>query len=51
MADLFVNLVGAAIFSIIGMFYIKNRGKGTVAESFIPQMKEPEKISGNKKTP
>jgi len=49
MADLFVNLIGAAIFSVIGMFYIKNRGKGKVAENFIPQMKTEEEISEEKK--
>ena len=50
MADLFVNLIGAAIFSVIGMFYIKNRGKGKVAENFIPQMKTPDEIIEEKKT-
>lgn len=28
MMDLFVNFIGAAVFSVIGYFYIKNRGKG-----------------------
>lgn len=35
MKDLFVNFVGAAVFSILGYFYIKKRGKGTVAQFFI----------------
>ena len=28
MGDLFVNFIGAFVFSILGFFYIKNRGKG-----------------------
>lgn len=34
--DLFVNFVGAVLFSIIGFFYVKRRGKGALAEQFIP---------------
>ena len=30
MHDLFVNLIGAVIFSIIGYFYIKRKGTGKV---------------------
>ena len=37
MSDLFVNFIGAVIFSIFGYFYIKNRGKGTFVERFIPR--------------
>lgn len=40
MKDLIVNFVGALIFSIIGFFYIKNRGKGNFAEKFIPKTRE-----------
>ena len=40
MKDLFVNCVGAVIFSVIGFFYIKNRGKGTFAENFIPKVRK-----------
>ena len=36
MEDLFVNLLGATTFSIIGYFYIKNRDKYKFAENFIP---------------
>ena len=36
MADMFVNLIGAVVFSIIGYFYVKNRGKGRFAKRFIP---------------
>lgn len=35
MKDLFVNFIGASVFSIIGYFYIKKRGKGAVAQHFI----------------
>ena len=38
MADLFVNFIGAAIFSTIGYFYIKHRGKGKLAKAFIPTL-------------
>ena len=37
MQDLFVNFIGAVVFSIIGYIYIKNRGRGIAAE-FIPTM-------------
>jgi len=40
MKDLLVNFVGAVIFSIIGFFYIKNRGKGEFAKQFIPVIDE-----------
>ena len=36
MKDLFVNFVGAVIFSFIGYFYVKHRGKGKIAPCFIP---------------
>lgn len=44
MTDLFVNFIGAVIFSVIGIFYIKGRGKGTFAQRFIPKMKTKEEI-------
>lgn len=40
MKDMFVNFIGAVVFSIIGFFYVKNRGKGKFAAQFIPQIKE-----------
>ena len=40
MHDLFVNLIGAVIFSIIGYFYIKRKGTGKVASRFIPKNKK-----------
>ena len=42
MKDLFVNFVGAVVFSIIGYFYVKSRGKGRFARRFIPQVVRPE---------
>ena len=39
MQDLIVNFIGAAVFSVIGFFYVKNRGKGGVAGRFIPRRK------------
>ena len=39
MEDLLVNFIGAMVFSIIGYFYVKNRGKGKFARRFIPRLK------------
>lgn len=39
MKDLMVNFIGAVVFSIIGMLYIKNRDEYKFAENFIPTMK------------
>lgn len=44
MKDLIVNCIGALVFSVIGVFYLKNRGKGKVAAGFIPQMMTEEEI-------
>ena len=38
MKDLLVNLLGAVIFSIIGYFYVKQRGQGRFAARFIPKV-------------
>ena len=38
MEDLFVNFVGAAVFSTVGYFYVKRRGRGRFARRFIPQV-------------
>lgn len=40
MKDLFVNFVGAVVFSIIGYFYVKSRGKGKLAKNLIPTYKK-----------
>lgn len=39
MKDLLVNFIGAVVFSVIGFFYIKNRGKGKFAKGLIPRLK------------
>lgn len=39
MEDLFVNFIGAFIFSIFGFFYSKNQGKKSFASLFIPTRK------------
>ncbi|WP_426350952.1 hypothetical protein ACPWSR_06885 [Alloiococcus sp. CFN-8] len=38
MKDLIVNFIGAVVFSIIGFFYVKHRGQGSVARRFIPKL-------------
>ena len=38
MKDLFVNFIGAVVFSVIGFFYVKGRAR--FAEQFIPTVKE-----------
>ena len=38
MEDLLVNFIGAVTFSIVGYFYVKNRGKGWFARNFIPKV-------------
>ncbi|MGN1002173.1 MAG: hypothetical protein ACI4PC_05330 [Oscillospiraceae bacterium] len=40
MEDLFVNFVGALVFSIIGFFNAKSKGKSKIASQFIPQLAE-----------
>lgn len=40
MKDLMVNFVGAVVFSIIGILYLKHRGRGKVAASLIPQVRD-----------
>ena len=38
MKDLWVNFIGAVVFSVIGYFYVKHRGKGFFAKRFIPRV-------------
>ena len=38
MMDMFVNFIGAVVFSVIGYFYVKNKGKGRFARMFIPEV-------------
>lgn len=40
MKDLIVNFVGAVVFSVIGFFYVKSRGKSKFAKKFIPTVAE-----------
>lgn len=42
MKDLMVNFVGAFVFSIIGYFFVKEKGEGKFAKQFIPQLHEGE---------
>ena len=57
MKDLFVNFIGAVVFSILGFIYVKTRGKGKIASSFIPRVEmndrslgEEEKKEDNQET-
>lgn len=43
MFDLWVNFLGAVVFSIIGYFYIKNKGDNDFAKRFVPTLKEEDK--------
>lgn len=49
MKDMFVNLIGAVVFSIIGYFYIIGRNNGVFAKKFIPQLKEKDNKSEDAK--
>ena len=39
MKDLFVNFIGAVVFSCFGFLYVKSRGKNKIAEGLIPSVK------------
>lgn len=47
MMDLFVNFVGATVFSVIGYFYVRSRGKNRFAKRFIPVVSDPEAEDSN----
>ena len=49
MKDLIVNFIGAVVFSIIGLLYIKNRDEYRFAEEFMPAVKTEEEIEETKK--
>ena len=51
MKDLAVNFVGAVVFSFIGYFYVKSRGKGRFARGFIPQVLSEEEVEGETDLP
>ena len=54
MKDLIVNFIGAVVFSVIGIIFLKNKGKGGFASKFIPQVNQPidldEEIANQNKT-
>ena len=39
MKDLLVNFIGAAVFSVIGFFYARGRGKKSIVSLFVPRRK------------
>ena len=43
MKDLMVNFIGAVVFSVIGYFYVKNRGRGRMVGRFVPRKKKAER--------
>ena len=52
MKDLLVNFIGAVIFSFIGYFYVRSRGKGWFAKRFIPKvMDELDELFDGEETP
>ncbi len=40
MKDLFVNFIGAIVFSVLGFLYIKDRDEYKIVEGFIPKLKK-----------
>lgn len=51
MKDLIVNFLGAAIFSVVGFFYVRSRGKGRFARRFIPQVMGSEQAPAGQENP
>ena len=52
MEDLFVNFIGATVFSLVGYFYIKRRGQGKFARRFIPRvLEDTDSVSSEKEKP
>lgn len=49
MKDLIVNFIGAVVFSILGLLYIKNRDEYRFAEEFMPMIKTEEEIEETRK--
>lgn len=50
MKDLFVNFIGAVVFSVIGYFYVKTRGKGKIARNLIPKVRHKDAASAASET-
>jgi len=48
MKDLFVNFIGAVVFSVIGFLYVKSRGRNKIARHFIPRVVTEEEEHGEK---
>ncbi len=48
MKDLMINFIGAVAFSIVGYFYVKQKGKGKLAASLIPQVEMEDDIERKK---
>lgn len=40
MKDLFVNFIGAVVFSVLGLLYVKDRDEYKIIEKFIPRFKK-----------
>lgn len=40
MEDLFVNFIGALVFSVSGFFYLRHQGKGHIVAAFIPTIQD-----------
>lgn len=51
MMDLFVNFIGAVVFSVIGYFYVKTKGKGRIARMFIPEVLEHPQVQDEVQNP
>jgi hypothetical protein len=49
MKDLFVNFIGAAVFSVIGFFHVRHEGKSKFARQFIPEVLTNEEQSDSTK--
>lgn len=47
MKDLFVNFIGAAVFSVIGGIYVQQRGKNRFAAAFIPVVEAHDTSTGD----
>lgn len=50
MKDLFVNFIGAVVFSVIGYFHVKSRGKSRFAGRFIPVVLDEEPAEAAEET-
>ncbi len=51
LADMFVNFIGAVVFSVIGFFYVKHRGEGRIARHFIPVLSKTKDQTAQEESP